>query len=239
MCGRYVSPGQAAIERAWHIGRHNQAPFERRFNVFPTATIPLLRLADEGDVLELVTGRWGLVPHWWKQAKLPALTHNARMEAAAGKPMWRDAWRHARCLIPAEGWYEWQAVERIDPVTGEVKPVKQPYYFHRADGRLLGFAGLMSRWTNPGTGAQLISCAVLSTAAQGELAKVHDRAPVALPEAVHAAWLDRQLDDPARVQAIADTHAGPEEFEFRKVGPLVNDTRRDGPELIEPLESRA
>ena len=149
MCGRYVSPEQAAIERAWHIGRHNNAPFKRRFNTFPTDTIPFLRLTADSAELELDTGRWGFVPHWWKDAKPPRTSHMARVEEAAGKPMWRDAWRRARCLIPAEGWYEWQVVERVDPATGEVKQGKQPHFIHRADDKLFCFAGLMSYWKNP------------------------------------------------------------------------------------------
>lgn len=101
MCGRYVSPNQAAIERVWHLGRHNSNPFIRRFNVQPTSIVPMLRLDPESGELELVTGRWGLVPHWWKDAKPPQSCFNARIEEAAAKPMWRDAMRRARCLVPA------------------------------------------------------------------------------------------------------------------------------------------
>jgi putative SOS response-associated peptidase YedK len=236
MCGRYVSPEQAAIERAWHIGRHNNAPFKRRFNTFPTDTIAFLRLAPDSPELELDTGRWGFVPHWWKDAKPPRTSHMARVEEAASKPMWRDAWRRARCLIPAEGWYEWQAVERVDPATGEVKQAKQPHFIHRADGRLFCFAGLMSYRKDPQSGVDLLSCAVLTAAAEGELAQIHDRAPVVLPESAHVAWLERGVTDAEEVKRIADSRAKPEEFAHWKVRTLVNNTKIDGPELIEPLE---
>ena len=95
MCGRYVSPEQASIERAWQVRRSSGLDFVRRFNVQPTTAVPLLLLED--GALALVAARWGLIPHWWKQDKLPTFTINARLEEAAGKPMWRDPMRRTRC----------------------------------------------------------------------------------------------------------------------------------------------
>ena len=240
MCGRFVSPEEATIERYWHLGRRNNPnPFARRFNVFPTDTIPFLRLPSGSDELELAAGRWGLVPHWWKEAKPPKTTFNARLEEAAGKPMWRDAWARSRCLVPAEGWYEWQAVERVDPATGEIRKAKDPHFIRRKDGGLLCFAGLASWWKNPQTGEALRSCAIVTAEASGPLAEIHGRAPVVLPEGAHAAWLDRKLTDPREVDAIAAARVPPEAFTHWKVRLLVNDTDRDGPELIEPAEAPA
>ena len=235
MCGRFVSPDEAAVERFWHVGNN---PFKRRFNVFPTDTIPFLRLPSNADELELATGRWGLVPHWWKEAKLPRTSFIARVEEAADKPMWRDAWSRARCLIPAEGWYEWQEIERADPGTGEIKPAKQPHFIRRADGRLFCFAGLMSYWKHAQTGEALRSCAIVTAQAAGPLAGIHERAPLVLPESAHAAWLDRKLVDPRKVKAITEAHVPPEEFTHWKVRLLVNNAKADGPELIEPLEEK-
>src|SRR3954467_11648123 len=133
MCGRYVSPAQAAVERYFHLGLRNNNPFGARFNVFPTDAIAFVRRGADTGELELATGRWGLIPHWWKEAKAPRSSFNARVEEAAGKPMWRDAGARSRCLVPAEGWYEWAAAERVDPATGEVKAAKQPHYVRRAD----------------------------------------------------------------------------------------------------------
>jgi putative SOS response-associated peptidase YedK len=237
MCGRFVSPEEATIERYWHLGRHNFKLLPRRFNVFPTDTIQFLRRPSNSEGLELAGGRWGLVPHWWKEAKPPKTSFNARVEEAAGKPMWRDAWSRARCLIPAEGWYEWQAVERVDPATGEIKRAKQPHFIRHADGRGICFAGLMSYWKNPETGEALRSCAILTTSAAGPLAEIHDRTPVVLPQDVHAAWLDRKLTDASQVKAIADARMPPEEFTHYKVRLLVNNTDLNGPELIEPLDT--
>jgi len=236
MCGRFVSPEERALERAFDLGRRdNPNPFARRFNVFPTDTIPFLRLPSDSGRIELAAGRWGMVPHWWKEAKPPKTSFNARLEEAADKPMWRDAFARARCLIPAEGWYEWQAVGRIDPATGEIKAAKQPYFVRRKDAALFCFAGLAACWKDPKTGEALRSCAILTAAAEGPLAGIHDRAPVVLPAEAYDAWLDRGLDDPAEAKALAGRRVLHTELAQWKVRLLVNNAKSDGPELIERL----
>jgi len=213
MCGRYVSPDQASIERAWQIRRSSGLDLARRFNVQPTTDVPLL-LHDSGELV-LVAARWGLIPHWWKQDRPPNFTINARLEEAAGKPMWRDPMRRARCLLPAEGWYEWQ----------EVAGGKQPYYLHRTDGRPFCFAGLMSTWKDT------LSCAILTKPAEGPVAEVHDRMPVVLPDEAHAGWLDPALKDATE---FARTNALAREFSHYAVSKRVNNARHEGADLIEP-----
>ena len=234
MCGRYVSPEQAAIERAWRIGRASGNPLARRFNVAPTDPVPLLAL-DHG-ILALGSARWGLIPHWWKQQKPPKLSFNARLEEAAAKPMWRDPMRFGRCLVPAEGWYEWREIEQTDSQTGEIVKAKQPHYIRRQDGRLFCFAGLMSRRSSPTEAEPLLTCAILTTAAAGALAEVHERMPVVLSDEAHEPWLDRALKDPARASALACERQAVDAFTHFPVRKLVNSTRNDGPELIEPLK---
>lgn len=234
MCGRYVHPDAAAIEREWHVGRDDGNPFARRFNVLPTTTVPLLRHDPRTGALMLAGARWGLIPHWWKDAKPPKFTINARAEEAAAKPMWRHAWRSARCLIPAEGWYEWQALEQVDRATGEVKAFKQPFYIHRADGRPFCFAGLMAQWHAPGKDVETLSCAILTKDAAGPATEVHDRMPVVLPESAFAAWTDPELADAARVQALVAANAQ-SDFTFHRVSTRVNNARNEGPELVAPL----
>ena len=214
MCGRYVSPDTAAIEAQWQIGRRNSNPFPRRFNVAPAAEIPIL-FGHEGE-LSLAPARWGLVPHWWRDGKPPRFSHNARLEEAASKPLWRDAMRGTRCLVPALGWYEWRESDR------------QPYFFRRRDERLVALAGLMARWTDPATGRSLLSCALLTTQAGGELAAVHDRMPVALPPDAEGAWLESGA-----------VQASPEGLVYHPVRRLVNSSRAEGPELIEPSPQSA
>jgi len=213
MCGRYVSPEQASIERAWQIRRSSGLDFVRRFNVQPTTDVPVLLLED-GE-LALAAARWGLIPHWWKQDKPPTFTINARLEEAAGKPMWRDPMRRTRCLLPAEGWYEWQ----------ELAGGKQPHHIRRADGRLFCFAGLMSACKDT------LSCAILTKAAEGPVAEVYDRMPVVLADEAHAGWLDPSLKDAAE---FARAHALAKEFKHYAVSKRVNNARNEGPELIEP-----
>ncbi|MEB2325178.1 MAG: SOS response-associated peptidase [Burkholderiales bacterium] len=233
MCGRYVHPDSAAIERAWHVGRASGDPFERRYNVLPTTPVPILRAAPGSGALELVMARWGFIPHWWKEARAPQSTINARSEEAAAKPMWRDAYRRARCLIPAEGWYEWREMERIDRATGEVKRYKQPYFMRRADGAPFCFAGLMAARRAPEAEAAALSCAILTRAAAGRVGEVHDRMPVVLPAAAHAEWVDPALTDAARVAAIVAGAAT--DFRYAPVSTAINGRGAEGPRLIEPI----
>jgi len=116
-----------------------------------------------------------------------------------------------------------------NPATGEIKRAKQPHFIRASDGRGICFAGLMSYWKNPETGEALRSCAILTASAAGPLAEIHDRAPVVLPQDVHAAWLDRKLTDAHRVKAIADARMPPEQFTHYKVRLLVNNTRAQRP----------
>jgi putative SOS response-associated peptidase YedK len=233
MCGRYVSPAEAEIERAWHIGRDSSNPFPRRYNVAPTAQVPVLLRNPESDRLALYIARWGLIPHWWKDAKPPRLTFNARAEEAATKPMWRTPLRNARCLVPAAGWYEWKEIERTDPATGEIRSAKQPYFIHLPDNRLFCFAGVMSHWSKPNEDPQL-SCAFLTTAAAGPLKAVHERMPVALPDDAHAAWLDPALNDGADALTLVREHALTG-FAYHPVSTRVNATKNDDQALVEPL----
>jgi putative SOS response-associated peptidase YedK len=229
-----VHPDAAAIEREWHVGRDDGNPFARRFNVVPTSTVPMLRRDPRSGELRLTGARWGLIPHWWKDTAPPKFTINARAEEAAARPMWRHAYRNARCLIPAEGWYEWREMERVDRATGEVKVFKQPYYIHRADGRPFCFAGLMSFWQPAGAGEATASCAILTRAAAGALTEVHDRMPVVLPAQAFDAWSDPALTDAARVASIV-AEGAQSDFAFHAVSTRVNSSRAEGPELIEPL----
>ncbi|MGH8687595.1 MAG: SOS response-associated peptidase [Burkholderiales bacterium] len=217
MCGRYVSPDQSAIERAWKIDRSSSNPFPRRFNVQPTTEVAMLRLEDGARVLG--AARWGLIPHWWKQDKPPIYGINARLEDIAGKPMWRDPIRHTRCLLPAEGWYEWQAVAGG----------KQPHYLTRRDRRPFCFAGVYAVWRDA------LSCAILTTQALGPIAEVNDRMPVVLPEDDHDAWLDPGLKDASVVTALALEPMAPEDFEHFMVSKRVNNARNEGAELVEPI----
>src|SRR5690349_10305770 len=122
MCGRYVSPAEADLERYWGL-THRQATlflagYIQSFNVAPTLRVPIVFLEDGERVGK--PARWGLIPFWWSKPKPPPFTFNTRIEEAATKPMWREPLKESRCLVPALGWYEWKAVEVVDPSTGEI-----------------------------------------------------------------------------------------------------------------------
>lgn len=234
MCGRYVSPDQAAIERAWRVHTWDMPALSRNFNVVPTSSVPLLRRAQNDNRLDLLPARWGFIPHWWKQDKPPRLTHNARSEEAANKPMWREPLRGGRCLIPAVGWYEWQRVEKIDSRTGKVKLVKQPHFIRRPDESIFCFAGLMSSAGTPGSGSEQLSCAILTQASAPSIVAVHDRMPVVLPDEAHARWLDPELRDAAQAIEYLRDHALVE-FAHYAVSDRINRRAESTPSLVEPI----
>jgi putative SOS response-associated peptidase YedK len=230
MCGRYVTPEVAEIERLWHIGRRNYNPFDfdyRRYNTAPTTFVPIMRLAQTG-ALELSAARWGLIPFWWKEPKPPTHTINARAEEAATKPMWRGPLSKARCLVPAIGWYEWKEIERIDPETGEVTKAKEPHFIRLPGLRPFCFAGLLSAREDT------LSCAIITQDAVGPVTEVHTRMPLVLPDEAHGDWLDPSLTDAAKALALARERAMTD-FEHYLVSTRVNNARNEAPELIERL----
>jgi putative SOS response-associated peptidase YedK len=236
MCGRYVSPEQAAIERAWNVGRDDANPFARRFNVQPATLVPILRRSRRSGAPALSQARWGLIPNWWKSERPPKASFNARSEEAADKPMWRQPLRTARCLVPAEGWYEWKGVERVDPATGEVVKIRQPYFIRLPGGRLFCFAGLMALWNPPGKDGPVLSCSILTGPAAPQLAGIHERMPLALPDDTHAAWLDPAMTDGAQALALLQARALTG-FEHYAVSARVNSGKDDDPGLIEAVRA--
>jgi len=235
MCGRYVSPEEAEIERFWHIGRHGRQPFGRHFNVAPSSVVPVLRVDRATGEIELVNARWGLIPTWWKEPKPPRTTHNARAEELPTKPMWKDPAAKSRCLIPALGWYEWKQVERTDPATGEIIMTRQPHYFHLPGDRLFAFAGVLAMWKPANEDKWQASCAILTRDAVGAAAEVHDRMPVVLSKDAEEAWLDPKTTDAAR--AVTDAlQNGVAEIEHHPVSKRVNVAANDDAGLVEKVD---
>jgi putative SOS response-associated peptidase YedK len=152
---------------------------QAHYNIAPTDTIDVVNPAGDG-ANRLVPMRWGLVPWWWKKTikEVPA-TFNARADTVVDKPMFRDAFRRHRCIIPASGYYEWL----------KVADGRQPYYISAADGGVLSIAGLWDRWTNPKTGEAVISCTMVITDANALVRPIHDRMPVLLQPADFGTWL--------------------------------------------------
>lgn len=221
MCGRYAffSPAEA-VKRAF--GVRDVPPLEPRYNLAPTQAVPVVRERVPGhrDVALL---HWGLVPSWAKEKSIGNRMINARAETLAEKPAYRRAFRDRRCLVLADGWYEWQ--QRPDG--------KQPWFIRARDGQPLGLAGLWESWRDPASGETTESCTIVTIDAPGPLADIHHRMPAVVPAEGMAAWLDpTQRDTASLARWLAPPAAG--SFSACAVSRRVNDPRHEGPELVEP-----
>ncbi len=232
MCGRYVvAYDPQTLVAGFSLTRI--APFERRWNVAPQSLVPVVYETRDGErVCEPM--RWGLVPHWARDETIGARLNNARSEGMADKPSFRQAVRRRRCVLPASGFYEWQPV---NPPQG--RAYKQPWYISPATEPYFAMAGLFEAWRAPGSAADapwLLTCCVITTAANALMAPIHDRMPVMLPRQHWSAWLDRAQQDPA---ALAPLMSGlPDgQMQARPVDRAVGRSSAEGPQLIEPLAS--
>ena len=218
MCGRYTLTAPDRIAQRFDVQADIQLLLAR-YNVAPTQQIPAI-LDDAPH--KLTQARWGLVPSWAKDDKAGASLINARCETVADKPAFRSAYEKRRCLVPADGFYEWQK-------TGLGKV---PHRFTLKDDSLFAFAGLWETWRQP-DGTPLRTISLMTTTANAVVAPVHDRMPVILTRDHEAAWLDRATP----VQALAKMLVPypPEEMKVVPVSTAVSNARLDSPELIEPV----
>jgi putative SOS response-associated peptidase YedK len=221
MCGRFTlrAPPQAIVDE---FERPVLPPYVPRWNIAPTQQILALRVHDGEPEMAML--RWGLIPSWAEDPKKSPLLINAKAETAATKPAFRAAFKRRRCLILADGFYEWQKVGKQ----------RQPYYHRLKNERPFAFAGLWERWDK---GEQPIeSCAILTTDANEVAAAVHDRMPVILGRDARRAWLDPDIDDPAALQQLLRPYPAAEMTAFQ-VNPIVNKSANEGPECIAPLKA--
>jgi putative SOS response-associated peptidase YedK len=235
MCGRYVSVrSDADLTHEFDaIDATDGLWPEADFNVAPTKPVRAvvnrpLRAADgtpaKTPTRQLRVVSWGLIPSWAKDRKTQSRMFNARAESVATTSAFRRAYAKRRCLVPADGWYEWQKTD-----TG----AKQPIYMVPSDGHPLAFAGLYEFWGE--RGETVTTCTVLTAPATGVLSEIHDRMPLVLPRSAWERWLDPAVDDPADLLQAWDEAQG-EHLELRPVPTLVNKVDNNGPELIEPAE---
>ncbi|MBR7829087.1 SOS response-associated peptidase [Actinospica sp. MGRD01-02] len=227
MCGRYVVATpyrQLELEFGAVAGNGFAASFAPNYNTAPTDPVPVVwqRREDEGE-RRLSVARWGLIPYWAKDPGVGVRAFNARVETAAEKPMFRSAFARRRCVLPADGYYEWK----------KDGARKQPMFIHAADGGKLAFAGLYERWIDPGN-RPLWSVSILTGPALGPLAEIHDRMPLALARDAIDPWLDEGVRDVDQVRSLLDLTAAPA-WTAHPVGPEVGNVRNNGPELIREL----
>ena len=234
MCGRYVAATPVSDVSAWleaHYVGDDSEDYVPRWNVSPTSSVLAVRLDRNGD-RALATYRWGLVASW--QQTLPRYsTHNARVETVATKPTFRTAWSSGkRCLVPADGYYEWQLV------AGGTKsrPARQPWLMTPASEPMFAFAGLYSYWRPQGSDDPLLgTCTVITTLPGDDIADIHDRQPVVLPRAQWDVWLSRETSIDEARSLLRPAPAGT--LTRQQVGPAVGNSNNEGPELAEPVTS--
>lgn len=253
MCGRYVvtkNPQELAQE--FEVDRIAvDGPAEADYNVAPTKNVPAIlaraRREEDGDGIErqLRTVRWGLVPSWAKDPSIGNRLINARVETAAEKPSFRKAFAQRRCILPADGYYEWQ--EQQAPGEGGggragKKEPKQPFFIHRPDRATLAMAGLYELWRDPtrerdDPQAWLWTVTVLTTDATDELGRIHDRAPMIVPSDAYGTWLAPHTDDTDVDASVLRELLIPATVGMRAdpVSTAVNNVRNQGPDLIRPL----
>lgn len=224
MCGRFVAMTDPdGLARFLVVDDRIAEDLPPSANVAPTHEVYAAIV--RGDRRTLVTLRWGLVPAWADDPRTGVQHINARAETAADKPAFRDAFARRRCLIPADGFYEW----RSGP-----GGVKVPHYICAADGGLLAFAGIWSSWRGPDHESPLRTCAILTTAANRRIAELHDRMPAVLPTDAWEEWLDPDHPDPPALRRLL-VPTPEAALTFHVVSQEVNSPRNDHPGLIAPV----
>lgn len=226
MCGRYsiTSPFDQVRQLFQVSGGSNLQP---RYNIAPTQTAPVVRLNHAGE-RELANLRWGLVPSWSKDASGAVRMINARSETVATMPAYREAIKARRCLIVADGFYEWEKLSDGS---------KQPWRFTLSDCNPFAFAGLWERWT-PKTGETLETFTVLTTTANELVAPIHNRMPVILPTELHAAWLGEERSSLEKLTEMLRPYASSNMNNYR-VAPIVNNWRNDVAECFVAITDKS
>lgn len=227
MCGRFVQ-AQTPDVYARFFGAQPVVTegFVPSYNVAPTDRV--FAVAEHDGARLLGTFKWGLVPFWAKEPKMGARNINARMETVSDKPTFREYFRTRRCLIPADGFYEWEKKAKG----------KLPHYFHSVDGSPLAFAGLWARWRDPETDERLTTCTILTGEPNDIVRPIHDRMPIALGPDTWDSWLDRDNQDVDALRSLLRA-SGPPALAEHAVSTLVNKVANNVPECIVPLDTPA
>lgn len=231
MCGRYVvAYDPETLVAGFSVLR--VPPFPRRWNVAPQSPVPVVYESKSGErVCELM--RWGLVPSWAREPAIGHKLNNARSDGVFDKPSFRQAVRRRRCLLPASGFYEWQATPGG----------KQPWYVSARDGSLLAMAGLFEAWrpapeARTDDDAWLLTCCVITTDANALMAPIHDRMPVLIPQDQWSRWLARDLQEPAQIAPLL-VPAPAEGLQAWPVARAVSRGSAEGEALVQPLDQAA
>ncbi|BAT54967.1 hypothetical protein NOS3756_39420 [Nostoc sp. NIES-3756] len=225
MCGRFtLTQSPEALAEVFHV--QQLLDLEAQYNIAPTQTVVTVLHNADSNKREFQKLRWGLIPSWAKDQSISTKLINARAETIAEKPSFRSAFKQRRCLIVADGFYEWQRKQ------GK----KQPFYFRLKDEQPFGFAGLWEKWTNP-EGEEIHSCTIVTTTANELLEPIHDRMPVILAPQDYDLWLDPQEQKPQALQHLLSPYPASEMTSY-PVSTVVNSARHNSAECIIPLDEQ-
>lgn len=251
MCGRYASSRRPEdLVEEFEIEQPEvREPLPADYNVAPTKEVyavltrPPSKEKDRPAQRQLRVVTWGLVPSWAKDPAIGNRLINARVETVAEKPAFRRAFAARRCLLPADGYYEWYTPDQQEaddsPGGTRKKPHKQPFFIHHPDGSVLAMAGLYEIWRDPAKNEDdpdrfRWTCTILTTDAEDELGRIHDRMPLLVEPDKYAAWLDPTVSDHELLQSLL-VPAAPGRLQAYPVSTAVNNVKNNGPELVEPL----
>ena len=222
MCGRFTRK-ENLQQLSESLGLKVLPAFSPRYNIAPSQLVACVRTNPESKEREFAELKWGLVPSWAKDPSIGNKLINARGETVAEKPAFRKAFQQQRCLVLADGFYEWKREGKT----------KQPYYIRFKDHRLFAFAGLWERWEKQDPALE--TCAVITTGPNALMEPIHHRMPVILPEQSYASWLNPGLNNTIYLSGFLEPY-NVEEMEAFPVSALVNNPRNDSPLCINPLE---
>jgi len=224
MCGRYRLSRRKQIIEEHFDSASGEEDWSPRYNVAPTQSVPVIRQNPKEPIRELSLMRWGLIPSWAKDSSAAARMINARAETASTKPAFSGALKFRRCLLPADGFYEWSRVGKI----------KQPYCFEVNEGGLFAFAGIWDRWKDP-SGPWIKSCSILTTTPNAVTAAVHDRMPVILDADAYDLWLDPGMNDVSVASELLKSYDA-RTMRCFPVSTRINHVANDDQECCAPVE---
>ncbi|HSM80336.1 MAG TPA: SOS response-associated peptidase [Nodosilinea sp.] len=229
MCGRFsLNQTGEDLARAFHL--EPPPPVVPRYNIAPTQPLATVVATTENPAPHFQFLLWGLIPSWAKDPTIGSRLINARAETVAEKPSFRAAFKRRRCLILADGFYEWQAQAG--------RKTKQPHYIFLKDHAPFAFAGLWEHWSDPTSGGELQTCTILTTAPNELMEPIHNRMPVILPPVDYAAWLDPNYNQPQVLQSMLRPYEA-EAMACHPVSTAVNKPQNDSPVCIEPLDAES
>jgi putative SOS response-associated peptidase YedK len=218
MCGRFtLRTNPRDFAEVFSVIRQMEMDWRPACNIAPTQSVVCLR---DGEQREFFTAKWGLIPSWAKDAKIGSSCINARVETVDTKPAFRSAFKKRRCLVMADGFYEWRRTD------------KQPHFISLKSGEQMAFAGLWEQWKSPEGPVE--SCTICTTEANDLMGQLHDRMPIILPRQTVNHWLDPSVNAPDELKPMLLQFPG-DEMQTWPVGKAVGNVRNQGPELMEPV----